>query len=346
VIGGCCGTTPEHIAAMHRALAAPPGEPVPLVHLSERDDETARKAEQPSEFAAMLQGSPFIVSVEMNPPRSHNLERTLEAARLLRDAGANVLNIADSPTARMRVSPWAVCHALQTRLGIETILHFPTRGRNLLRVQGDLLGAHALGVRNLFVCMGDPTRIGDYPDAMDNFDIAPSALIRLIHTRLNSGTDQAGNSIGQPTSFTVGCALNLCADDLDQEIELLRKKLDAGADYALVQPVFEPARAEAFLARYQQLTGTALALPLLVGVMPLYSLKHARFLNNEVPGIHIPDVLLQRLEDAGDDAAQEGVRIAQELLRALRGFARGAYIIPSYGRYELAAQVIDAVAVV
>lgn len=164
-----------------------------------------------SEFAFKLKGGKFVVSVEVNPPRSHNFDRLLKSAQVLRDAGADVLNIADSPTARMRVSPWAVCHTLQTRLGIETVLHFPTRGRNLLRIQGDLLGAHALNVRNIFVCMGDPARIGDYPEAMDNYDIVPSALIRLIDERMNVGMDQAGNSLGQPTNFTIGCALNMGA---------------------------------------------------------------------------------------------------------------------------------------
>ncbi|MBN8639737.1 MAG: methylenetetrahydrofolate reductase, partial [Anaerolineae bacterium] len=287
----------------------------------------------------------FVVSVEVNPPRSHNFDRLLESAQVLRDAGADVLNIADSPTARMRVSPWAVCHTLQTRLGIETVLHFPTRGRNLLRIQGDLLGAHALNVRNIFVCMGDPTRIGDYPEAMDNYDIVPSALIRLIDERMNVGMDQAGNSLGQPTSFTIGCALNMGAADVDKEIDVLRKKLDAGADFALGQPVFEPHVAERFLKRYEELEGHPLELPVLMGVMPLYSLRHAMFLNNEIPGIEIPQTILKRLEDAGEEAAAEGVRVAQELLRDMKDLVRGAYVIPSFGKYELAAQVIDAVAV-
>jgi homocysteine S-methyltransferase len=241
----------------------------------------------------------------------------------------------------MRVSPWAVCQMIQSRLGIETILHFPTRGRNLLRVQGDLLGAHALGLRNLFVCMGDPTRIGDYPDAMDQYDIVPSGLIRLTKQKMNHGLDQAGNSIGGATGFTVGCALNMGADDLDKEIDVLRKKIAAGSDFALVQPVFEPPIAEIFLNRWHALEGAALTLPLLIGVMPLYSLKHAQFLDNEIPGITIPPALMARIEAAGDDAAQEGVRIARELLAALRPLAQGAYLIPAYGRYELAAQVIE-----
>jgi homocysteine S-methyltransferase len=347
IIGGCCGTTPAHIAAMRAALDAPLTEMrarISVVSGAEADD--AEIASYGSEFAAKLSDGRFVVSVEMNPPRSHNLERTLEAAEKLREAGADVLNIADSPTARMRISPWAVCQMIETRLGIETILHFPTRGRNLLRIQGDLLGAHALGIRNLFVCMGDPTRIGDYPDAMDNYDIVPSGLIRLIAQRMNAGVDQAGSSIGGATAFTVGCALNMGAQDADKEIDVLLKKIDAGADFALSQPVFDPRLAEQFLRRYEQIAGTALSLPVLMGVMPLHSLRHAQFLNNEIPGISIPDRLLKRIADADERAPDEGIAIAQELMNDLRGMVQGAYIIPSFGKYDLAARLIQQVALI
>lgn len=346
IIGGCCGTTPKHIAAMRAALDDPKRVNRVRISLPRTGGEpVTQEAERPTELAHKLMNGQFVVTVEMKPPRSHNFDRLLESARLLRDAGTDMLNIADSPTAKMRVSPWAVCQMLQARLGVETVLHFPTRGRNMLRIQGDLLGAHALGLRNLFVCMGDPTRIGDYPEANDNYDIVPSGLIKLTKLRMNHGIDQAGSSIGQPTSFTVGCALNMAAPNVDKEIDVLRKKIDAGADFALGQAVFEPHLAENFLRRYQEIVGEPLRLPVLMGVMPLYSLRHALFLHNEIPGISIPAHILKRIEDAGDDAAQEGVSIAQELLRQMRGFIQGAYIIPAFGRYELAAQVIESVLV-
>ena len=346
IIGGCCGTTPEHIAAMRAALDDPKRAATTRITLFEpHSEEDVRAADHPTELAHKLANGHFVISVEMKPPRSHNFDRLIDSARMLRDAGADVLNIADSPTARMRVSPWAVCQMLQSRLGVETVLHFPTRGRNMLRIQGDLLGAHALGLRNIFVCMGDPTRIGDYPEAMDNYDIVPSGLIKLTKQRMNAGVDQAGNSIGQPTSFTVGCALNMAAPNPDKEIEVLRKKIEVGADFALGQAVFEPHVAEKFLRRYEEIVGEPLHLPVLMGVMPLYSLRHALFLHNEIPGISIPPHILKRIEDAGEDAAQEGVKVAQELLRDMRDFVQGAYIIPAFGRYELAAQVIDSVAV-
>jgi homocysteine S-methyltransferase len=343
VIGGCCGTTPEHIAAMRRALDAP-DRPVPHVHILENGgDEHTDVPERPTELARKLAAGRFVVTVEVSPPRSFVPQKLLASAQLLQEAGADMVDVADSPTARMRMSPWAVCHFLQTRLNMETVLHFPTRGRNLLRVQGDLLAAHALGLRNLFVVMGDPTKIGDYPEAMDNYDVAPSALIGVIKHKLNHGVDQAGNSIGQPTTFTVGCALNMGAADIDREIATLRKKLENGADFAIGQVVFDPAVIERFHKRYEEIEGRPLTLPIIMSAIPLYSLKHAQFLHNEVPGISIPDTIMKRIEDAGEDAPVEGVRIAGEVLRGLRGLVQGAYIIPAFGHYELAAEVIDAI---
>jgi homocysteine S-methyltransferase len=342
LIGGCCGTTPEHIRAMRQALDAPQGAHVE-VQIIETEADPKSQPLHPTNLAQRLQNGEFTITVEMTPPRSYTADKVLAEARLLRDAGADLLDVADTPAARMKMSAWAAAHLLQSQIGVETILHFPTRGRNILRVQGDLLASHALGLRNLFVTMGDPTKIGDYPTANDASDIVPSKLIDLITHKMNAGVDMAGNSIGTPTSFTVGCALNMAADDLDNEIRVLNNKLAAGSDFALGQAVFDPPRVEAFLRRYEEINGEPFRLPVLMGVMPLYSVKHALFLHNEVPGIVIPDAIFKRLEDAGEDAPQEGVRIAQELMRQLRPYVQGAYIIPSYGRYHLAAEVVSAV---
>jgi len=225
-------------------------------------------------------------------------------------------------------------------LGVQ-VSHIPTRGRNLLRVHGDLLAAHALGLRNLFVVMGDPTQVGDYPEAMDLYDLAPSALIHLIRQRLNRGLDQAGHSIGQPTSFTVGCALNMNASSAEREIRVLLRKLQGGASFALGQAIFEPEQIGIFHEQYEALVGEPLRLPVLMGLMPLYSVKHARFLHNEVPGIHIPPRIIERMGDAGEDAPQEGLRIAGELLAAMRDQVQGTYIIPAFGRYDLAADLVE-----
>jgi homocysteine S-methyltransferase len=293
-------------------------------------------------MADKLSKGRFLVSVEMNPPRGLSTHKLHAGASLLSEAGADVINVADSPMARMRMSPWAVCDVVQRQVGTETTLHFPTRGRNLLRVQGDLLAAHALGVRNVFVIMGDPTAIGDYPEAMDNYDLAPTGLIKLIKQGFNTGVDHSGSEIGQPTNFFVGAALNLTPPDLEREVKVLRRKLANGTDFFLTQPVYEPEKAAAFLESYTKEFG-ALDKPILVGILPLYGARHAAFLHNEVPGISIPAVIRARLEKAGEDAPHEGVRIATELVEQIKPWAQGIYLMPAFQRYELAADVIEAV---
>ena len=342
-IGGCCGTTPGHIAAMKEALQTTPlgcGPSISELSMPVEREQISPKVEKPSRLAAKLADGHFVVSVEMEPPRGLSTHKLIAGASLLADAGADVINVADSPMARMRMSPWAVCDLLQRKVGVETTLHFPTRGRNLLRVQGDLLAAHALDIRNVFVVMGDPTAIGDYPDAMDDYDLVPSGLVRLIKCNFNMGVDHAGADIGQPTTFFVGCALNLAPKNPEREIKNLRRKMNAGADFALTQPVYEPAVAGEFLERYTSEYGP-LEIPLLVGVLPLYSTRHAAFLHNEVPGISIPEDIRERLGGAGEDAPQEGVRIALELIDEMRAWAGGIYLMPAFHRYNLAAEIIE-----
>jgi homocysteine S-methyltransferase len=215
-----------------------------------------------------------------------------------------------------------------------------------LRVQGDLLAAHALGIRNLFATLGDPTAIGDYPSASDAYDLVPSGLIKLVKQSFNAGLDHAGAKIGAPTAFFCGCALNLNAPDPDKEIKTLVKKIEAGADFALTQPVYDVAPARAFLQRYEDLNGP-LHLPILVGVLPLYGAKHAAFLNNEVPGIFIPRAMLDRIGAGGDKAPDVGIGLAAELLSELMTLPqiRGAYLMPPFSRFEMAAEIIERVRV-
>ncbi len=340
IIGGCCGTRPEHIAAMRAALDDPSGHVVDL-HVSDvYVHHEVMDPDHPTELSDRLSAGQFTVTVEMAPPRSYHTEALLRAARRLRAAGADLINVADTPAARMKMSAWAVAHLLQTQIGIETVLHFPTRGRNMLRVQGDLLASHALGLRNLFVVMGDPTRIGDFPDASDVYDVAPSRLIDVIKGGMNQGVDMAGHSIGKPSNFTVGCALNMGADDIDREIRILKKKLAARADFALGQAIFEPRRILRFQQRFLEMEGRPLDLPVLMAVMPLNSPRQARFLNNEVPGINIPDNIMRRISQAGADAPRVGIEIAQELVDEMADMIQGAYIIPSHGDYDSAAEVV------
>jgi methionine synthase I (cobalamin-dependent)/5,10-methylenetetrahydrofolate reductase len=343
LIGGCCGTTPQHIAAMRKAidrLSEGCGPSVAELTMPVEGEERLASSENPSRLAQRLDERKFVVSVEMDPPRGLSAHKLLAGASLLAEAGADVINVADSPMARMRMSPWAVCDLIQQQVGVDTTLHFPTRGRNLLRVQGDLLAAHALGIRNVFVVMGDPTAIGDYPEAMDNYDLVPSGLIKLIKHGFNAGLDHAGSDIGGPTSFFVGCALNLCPPNPDQEIKNLRRKLDAGADFILTQPVFQPPRAEAFIKRYQDEHGL-LKIPILAGILPLYGVRHALFLNNEVPGVSISDEIQNRIRSTGERAPQEGVQIALELIEQMKGWASGIYLMPAFSRYDLAAEVVE-----
>jgi homocysteine S-methyltransferase len=301
--------------------------------------ESEHAGEPLSPLAQKLAGQQFVISVEMDPPRGLSTHKLLAGASLLAESGASVINVADSPMARMRMSPWAVCELIQHKVGVDTTLHFPTRGRNLLRVQGDLLAAHALGIRNVFVVMGDPTAIGDYPDAMDNYDLVPSGLIKLIKHNFNIGLDHAGAEIGQPTSFFVGAALNLCPPDPEREIKNLHKKIQAGADFLLTQPIYEPQNAGIFLSQYADRFGP-LEQPVLVGVLPLYSSRHAAFLHNEVPGITIPEAIQRRVRLAGEKAPWEGVQIALELVEQMKSWISGIYLMPQFGRYDLAAEIV------
>lgn len=323
LIGGCCGTTDLHIASMRQALDIP-GEntvPMPRVRLVRRETATTAVVDQPTQFAQYLNDGTFVITVEMSPPKGVGAERLLQRAHMLKEAGANILNLADSPLARMRMSAWAASYLVQREIGLETILHFPTRGRNLLRIQGDLLAAHAMGIRNLFVTMGDPTRIGDFPEAMDSYDIVPTGLIQLITQQFNAGVDKAGNRIDQWTSFMAGCALNLAPKDIEREMTLLRKKVRNGAGFALTQPVFDTAAARTFIDAYEARYGEPM-IPVLAGIKLLHNGRNADFLHNEVPGMIIPEAYRERMH-ATADPQQTGVRIAQELMEEIRPFCTG-----------------------
>lgn len=342
VIGGCCGTTPAHITMIAEAIAKTPKDALVSVisDLDSAAEVEQAPAEERSQLAQKLETGKFVIAVEMDPPRGLSTHKLLAGASLLADAGADVIDVADSPMARMRMSPWAVCHLIQSKFDIETTLHFPTRGRNLLRVQGDLLAAHAMNVRNVFVVMGDPTAIGDYPDASDSYDLVPTGLIRLIKEEFNTGVDHSGGLIGQPTSFFVGAALNLCPGNPQREIHVLKKKIDAGVDFFLTQPVFEADKALSFIDVLIDELGP-LQVPVLVGILPLVTDRHARFLHNEVPGIHIPEVIQNRMAVAGDVSALEGANISVELINNLKGIFQGVYFMPAFSRYDMVADIID-----
>ena len=341
IMGGCCGTTPEHIASMAKNIREMDpknilvGLEFPLVN---EQVEKFISTEQ-SELSKKLEQKKFIISVEMDPPRGLSTKKLLAGASLLVDSGADVINVADSPMARMRMSPWAVCSLIQRHVEVETVLHFPTRGRNLLRVQGDLLAGHALGIRNVFVVMGDPTSIGDYPEAMDNYDLVPSGLIKLIKQSFNAGLDHAGAEIGQPTSFFVGAALNINASNLKTEIRNLLRKRKSGADFFLTQPVFDSVRAVKVIKEIKNQTDDQF--PVFVGLLPLASDRHALFLHHEVPGISIPEPIMARMKKSGPFGAKEGIKIAVELADEMRHEFQGVYLMPAFNRFDYAAEIID-----
>lgn len=342
-VGGCCGTTPDHIRAMRAALdqsadvpatATPARRPSPQIRIQGPAPELVAP-EGPTELAQKL-GRKFVVSVEIDPPKGLNPAKALDGARLLKEAGVDAINVADSPMARVRMSALTMCYLIQHQVGIETIIHFTTRDRSLMGLQSELLGAHAVGVRNILALTGDPPSLGDYPDSSAVYDVDSIGLIRVL-SKLNAGTDSAGASIGRVASFTVGCAVDPTRADLAEEARRLRAKLAAGADFVMTQPIFDVRVWTDFLS----LLGGPIPVPVLVGILPLQSSRHAEFLHNEVPGITLTGAARERMRLAGADGRREGVKMAQELLAALREHAQGVYIMPSFGRYEVAAEVLE-----
>ncbi len=338
IVGGCCGTTPEHTAAMRRALidlsSEAPAKNETLVVVD--TPRPTRAAAQPTRLARMLAAGEFVVSVEIDPPKGHNPKRCLDGARLLREAGVHFINVADSPMSRVRMSALAMCSMIQQDSGLETILHFTTRDRSLMGIQSDLLGAHALDVRNILALKGDPPSLANYPGTRGVFDVDTIGLVKVIGG-MNSGVDTAGNDIGQPTTFNIGVALDINAADPEHEIARLHKKVAGGAQFAMTQIAYDPELVKAFLERL----GTP-PIPLLLGILPVQSFRHAEFLKNEVPGIDPPDEVLRRMKAAGADGRQEGIAIAQELLLEVKGLVNGVYIMPSFSRWEVAAEVLKA----
>jgi homocysteine S-methyltransferase len=344
LIGGCCGTTPDHIRAMSATVRSlhpsrlevfapggesgpPPSEPIPF---SER-----------SRFARKLAEGRFAVSVEVSPPRGTETGKIIEGARLLHAAGVDAVNIPDGPRASARVAPMALGILLGREVGIEVLLHYCCRDRNLLGMQSDLLGAHVLGLRNLIIITGDPPKLGDYPNATAVYDVDSIGLTRIVR-RLNQGLDLVGKPLGPPTSFVTGVGVNPAAPNLDEEIRRFRLKIEAGAECAFTQPVFDTDRLHEFLDRTDDVQ-----IPILVGILPLTSFRNAEFFHNEVPGMNIPEEIRERMRRAtsGEDARRTGVEIARQALTESRAFPRirGAYVMPPLGRYELALQVLEGI---
>src|SRR5579884_2547690 len=335
IVGGCCGTTPSHTYALKRALSegerrtavievALPPEPEPL----------HEPAAEESSFRGKL-GRQRVISVEIRPPRGANPAKAVAGACLLRDAGADAVNVVDSAMARVRMGAVATAVLVRQEAAIDSILHFTTRDRNLMAIQSDLIGAHALGVRNVLALTGDPPSLGDYAHAKAVYDIDSIGLIRVI-SQLNQGVDTGGNSIGTPTNFLIGCALNPTTDDLEYELDRFARKLDAGAHFVMTQPVYDAELFESVLSRIGPCD-----VPILMGILPLQNYRHALFIHNELPGVRLTEEALVRMERAGAEGIPEGLALAKEMIDDCGHLVAGIYVMPSFGRYEMAAQLVS-----
>jgi methionine synthase / methylenetetrahydrofolate reductase(NADPH) len=289
---------------------------------------------------ALARGT-FVVSIELLPPRGYQADALVEQARQFRIHGVDLVNIPDGPRATGRMSALAAAVMVQQQAGIETILHYACRDRNMIGMQSDLLGAHAMGVRNLLLVTGDPPRVGDYPDATAVFEVDSIGLTNVV-AQLNRGLDIGGQAIGQPTGFHIGVAANPGAVDLDEEVRRFQYKVEAGAEFAITQPVFAASELVEFLQRI----GSA-RIPIIAGVTPLESVRHAEFMANEVPGVRVPDAVIDRMQRAENEgrARAEGIAIARELVADLSGHVQGLQISVASGAMETALRVLEGIPV-
>ncbi len=329
LLGGCCGTTPDHIAATAKAIR---GSVVRRHHGVVRVQSPREVKEIQPVGGAVTRlyeklKKDFAISVEIDPPKGTNPTKLVEAAVKIKQAGADAVNVADSPMARVRMSCQALAYLIASSVDIDIVLHFTTRDRNLMGLQADLIGANATGIQNILALTGDPPSIGDYPQATAVYDVDSIGLIKII-SRLNSGFDLAGNSIGRPTTLSIGFAANPTSPDLNTEIRRIKEKLDAGGQYMMTQPLYELEPLLRFLDIVKP------DVPILLGVLPLVSFKHAQFLHHEVPGIIIPDGIRQAMEKAGERSAQVGGELASQFIEEARSYVTGIYLMPSFGRFE------------
>ena len=345
IVGGCCGTTPEHIRAMARevtgrkrasttrpvsvVLEAPAEEPLPAPEI-----ETSRLKRK------LADADEFVVTAEVEPPRGADCAAAIEGARLLKAGGVDAVNVTDNPMARLRMSSIAVAALIQRETGLEAVVQITTRDRNVLGLQSDLLGAAGLGLKAILCLGGDPLKIGDYPQAKQVSEVDVLGLLRMAKG-LNAGADLAGNAIGAATRFAVACAANPAAKDQEVEFSKLRAKIEAGATFAQTQPVYDLEALAKFLERPE-----AKAIPILVGLIPLLSLKQTLFFANEVPGVVVPPAIQDRMRRANERGAEhekaEGLAIARELAAGIAGLARGIHVMPM-GKYKTASEVLQSI---
>jgi len=341
IVGGCCGTTPNHTRAMRSAMRAIDAQ----TRVSEGGTRVALSTETPpaplaqrSRIGSLVAQGTFISLVEIVPPRGIDCSKEIEGARLLAQLGVHAINVPDSPRASARMSAQSLCIQIQQHTGIETVLHYTCRDRNILSIQSDLLGASSIGLHNILCLTGDPPKLGNYPDATAVFDVDAIGLVNIVH-RLNHGLDIGSNSIAASTNFTIAVAANPGVPDIEHELRRFQYKVDAGAEYAITQPVFDLRLLEDFLKAIE-----GFRIPVIAGIWPLTSLRNAEFMKNDLR-VSMPEEIMLRMAqaDTPDAARREGIRIAQEMLEAVRPMVEGVQVAAPFGRYNAAAEVIASV---
>ena len=342
-VGGCCGTTAEHIAMMAKSVKSLTGVKEHITigsHTEHKTPEvTAIPTAEKCSFGAKLARGEKVTSVEITPPRSTILEPMLEKRRTCKDAGVDAINIPDGPRASARISPMVSALAVEREVGIETVLHYCCRDRNLIGMQSDLLGGYAGGLRNYLIITGDPPKLGDYPDSTPVFDVDAVGLTQVV-TNLNHGVDVGGNPINPPTGILIGVGANPCAVEPERELRHYLNKIHAGAEYAITQPIFDPEALLRFLDAAEEKGGS---IPVVAGVWPLVSFRNAEFLNTEVPGVEVPDAVLERMAKAKtkEDGRKIGIEIAREICEAISDRVAGYQVSAPFGIVDLALQVLE-----
>ncbi len=342
-IGGCCGTKPAHIQRMADAvgirapnlLVAGKRREIDISMATEAAIEASASATltQTSSFERKLAAGEFVVSVELDPPRGVDGDRLVQGAILLKQAGVDAINIADSPLATARMSPLALAVLIKQQIDIEILLHVSCRDRNVLGLLSEAMGAHALSIRHLLCVTGDPPSLGDYPGSRGVFEVDSIGLLQTLH-RVNQGEDANGKPLPFRSDFRLSCAVNPTSEDLDREIERFHRKVAAGATYALTQPLYDPADLQRFVERAKP------TIPLLVGVLPLRNARHSHFIHHEVPGMAIPEAIRTRMNQAGPNGPEEGVAIGREFLAAVKPYVAGTYLMPPFNKFEMAIDLL------
>ncbi len=344
LVGGCCGTTPEHVKMMEKSVRMQsPRKQMFVVQLPKAEEveavEPVPTAEK-SRFAARLARGELVTSVEIVPPRGSDPSNVLEAARRLKEFGVDAINVPDGPRAMCRMGAQHLSILIAQKVGIEPILHYCCRDRNLLGMQSDIMGLAAVGIKNILIITGDPPKMGDYPDATAVFDVDSIGLTNMVN-RMNHGLDLGGTKLDAPTAFHIGVGLNPGAIDQEQEIRRFEWKVDAGAEFAITQPVFDPQILLDFLPKIQHVK-----IPIIAGVWPLVSLRNAEFMNTEVPGASVPERYMERMrraqEISKEEARAEGIRIAREAMAQCREYVQGFQVSAPFGKIEYAMQVLGA----